>query len=82
MFCAAPMSTASIRGVVPIFAVMGAKKEGNKVREKNAAPDEKEVEGLEGLESENVRMESKNEDGRIKRDWKGRMRKKEERRRK
>jgi hypothetical protein len=34
------MSTASIRGVVPIFAVMGAKNAGNKVREKNAAPDE------------------------------------------
>ena len=38
MFCAAPMSTASIRGVVPILAVMGAKNAGNKVKEKNAAP--------------------------------------------
>ena len=32
------MSTASIRGVVPILAVMGAKKAGNRVKEKNAAP--------------------------------------------
>ena len=32
------MSTASMRGVVPIFAVMGAKNAGNRVREKNAAP--------------------------------------------
>ena len=38
MFCAAPMSTASIRGVVPILAVMGAKKAGNRVKEKNATP--------------------------------------------
>ena len=38
MFCAAPMSTASMRGVVPILAVIGAKNSGNKVKEKNAAP--------------------------------------------
>ena len=38
MFCAAPINTASIRGVVPSWAVMGAKNSGNSVNEKNAAP--------------------------------------------
>ena len=61
MFCAAPISTASIRGVVPILAVMGAKNAGNRVREKNAAPEEM---GLERLESENIRIEGNNENGR------------------
>ena len=41
IFCAAPMSTASMRGVVPILAVMGAKNAGNKVKEKKAAPEER-----------------------------------------
>lgn len=40
MFCAAPISTASIRGVVPSLAVIGTKNAGKSVREKNAAPAE------------------------------------------
>ena len=38
MFCAAPIRTASISGVVPSLAVMGTKKFGKRVREKKAAP--------------------------------------------
>ena len=39
MFCAAPIRTASMSGVVPSLAVMGTKKLGKRVREKKAAPD-------------------------------------------
>ena len=46
MFCAAPTITASIRGVVPILAVMGAKKAGNRLRLKKIAPVTKRVTGV------------------------------------
>ena len=38
MFCAAPIRTASISGVVPSLAVIGTKKLGKRVKEKKAAP--------------------------------------------
>lgn len=38
MFWIAPIITANINGVVPNFAVIGAKKAGNNVNEKNAIP--------------------------------------------
>jgi hypothetical protein len=43
------MSTANMRGVVPILAVIGAKKAGKRVREKKAAPDRGEERIEEGL---------------------------------
>ena len=38
MFCAAPISTANIKGVVPTAAVNGVNTPGNKMRLKKAAP--------------------------------------------
>ena len=46
MFCAAPTITASMRGVVPIRAVMGAKKAGKRLSEKNMAPVTRRVTGV------------------------------------
>ena len=46
MFCAAPTMTANIRGVVPILAVIGAKKAGKRFSEKNMAPVTKRVTGV------------------------------------
>ena len=46
MFWAAPTMTASISGVVPMRAVMGAKKAGNKFKLKNMAPVTSRVTGV------------------------------------
>lgn len=46
MFCAAPTNTASMSGVVPSWAVMGAKTVGKSVREKNMAPVTRRVMGV------------------------------------
>ena len=46
IFWAAPTITANIRGVVPILAVMGAKKAGKRFSEKNMAPVTRRVTGV------------------------------------
>lgn len=46
IFCAAPTITASMSGVVPILAVIGAKNAGKRFRLKNIAPVTSSVTGV------------------------------------